>query len=96
MEGASAWLTKPHLDFSVDSETQEIQAVVLSEASLDDAGAVPELLDQSTGSVEQVGGDARQKEGIRGLRCQRYQAGSNSTSKVPVAAWELGPAPSRT
>ena len=41
----------------MDSETQEIQAVVLSEASLDDAGAVPELLDQSTESVEQVGGD---------------------------------------
>ena len=38
------------LHLSVDSETQEIQAVVLSEASLDDAGAVPELLDQSTES----------------------------------------------
>ena len=45
------------LHLSVDGETQEIQAVVLSEASLDDAGAAPELLDQSTGSVEQVGGD---------------------------------------
>ena len=31
--------------------------MVLSEASLDDAGAVPGLLDQSTESVEQVGGD---------------------------------------
>ena len=31
--------------------------MVLSEAGLDDAGAVPELLDQSTESVEQVGGD---------------------------------------
>ena len=29
---------------SVDSETQEIQAMVLSEASLDDAGAAPGLL----------------------------------------------------
>ena len=45
------------LHLSVDSETQEIQAVVLSEASLDDAGAVPELLDQSTESVEQMSGD---------------------------------------
>ena len=41
----------------MDSETQETQAVVLSEASLDDAGAAPELLDQSAESVEQVGGD---------------------------------------
>ena len=49
----------------MDSETQEIQAVVLSEASLDDAGAVPELLDQSTESVEQMSGwGLRQKEGI--------------------------------
>ena len=45
------------LHLSVDSETQEIQAVVLSEASLDDAGAVPELLDQSTEPVEQMSGD---------------------------------------
>ena len=30
---------------------------MLSEASLDDAGAVPELLDQSTESVEQMSGD---------------------------------------
>ena len=33
--------------------------------TLDDAGAVPELLDQSTESVEQMSGDgAYQKEGI--------------------------------
>ena len=31
--------------------------MVLSEAGLDDAGAVPELLDQSTESVEQMSGD---------------------------------------
>lgn len=45
------------LHLSVDSETHEIQAVVLSEAGLDDAGAVPELLDQITEPVEQLGGD---------------------------------------
>ena len=65
--GEGEWKVRQHgytkrrtwrkLHLSVDSETQEIQAVVLSEASLDDAGAVPELLDQSTESVEQVGGD---------------------------------------
>ena len=65
--GEGEWKVRQHgytkrrtwrkLHLSVDSETQEIQAVVLSEASLDDAGAAPELLDQSTESVEQVGGD---------------------------------------
>ena len=65
--GEGEWKVRQHgytkrrtwrkLHLSVDSATQEIQAVVLSEASLDDAGAVPELLDQNTESVEQVGGD---------------------------------------
>lgn len=35
----------------------EIQAVVLSEASLDDAGAVPEMLEQITEPIEQLDGD---------------------------------------
>ena len=62
--GEGEWKVRQHgytkrrtwrkLHLSVDSATQEIQAVVLSEAGLDDAGAVPELgLDQSTESVEQ-------------------------------------------
>ena len=65
--GEGEWKVRQHgytkrrtwrkLHLSVDSETQEIQAVVLSEASLDDAGAVPELLDQSTEPVEQMSGD---------------------------------------
>jgi hypothetical protein len=65
--GEGEWKVRQHgytkrrtwrkLHLSVDSATQEIQGVVLSEASLDDAGAVPDLLDQSTESVEQVGGD---------------------------------------
>ena len=67
MEGASAWLyqrrTWRKLHLSVDSATQEIQAVVLSEAGLDDAGAVPELLDQSTESVEQMSGDGPTTKG---------------------------------
>ena len=65
--GEGEWKVRQHgytkrrtwrkLHLSVDSETQEIQAVVLSEASLDDAGAVPDLLNQSTEPVEHVGGD---------------------------------------
>jgi hypothetical protein len=45
------------LHLSVDSATQEIEAVVLSAASLDDAAAVPELLAQSTEPVGQFSGD---------------------------------------
>ena len=67
MEGASAWLyqrrTWRKLHLSVDSETQEIQAVVLSEASLYDAGAAPDLLNQSTESVGQIGGDGPTTKG---------------------------------
>ena len=65
--GEGEWKVRQHgytkrrtwrkLHLSVDSETQEIQAVVLSEASLDDAGAVPVLMDQSTEPVEQMSGD---------------------------------------
>ena len=45
------------LDLSVDAASQEIQAVALSEASLDDAGAVPELLEQATAPVAQLSAD---------------------------------------
>ena len=65
--GEGEWKVRQHgytkrrtwrkLHLSVASETQEIQAVVLSVSCLDDAGAVPELLDQSTESVEQMSGD---------------------------------------
>ena len=65
--GEGEWKVRQHgyskrrtwrkLHLSVDSGSQEIQAVVLSEASLDDAGAVPELLDQMVEPVEQMSGD---------------------------------------
>ncbi len=45
------------LHLSVDSESHEIQAVVLSEASLDDAGAVSEMLEQIEEPIEQLDGD---------------------------------------
>jgi len=45
------------LHLSVDSDTHEIQAVALSEASLDDAGAVLEMLEQITEPIEQLDGD---------------------------------------
>ena len=56
--GEGEWRVRQHgyskrrtwrkLHLSVDSNSHEIQAVVLSEASLDDAGAVADLLDQIT------------------------------------------------
>lgn len=65
--GEGEWKVRQHgytkrrtwrkLHLSVDSATHEIQAVVLSEASLDDAGAVAELLDQITEPVEQLSAD---------------------------------------
>ena len=61
MEGASAWIWKRRtwrqLHLSGDGKTPEIEAVVLSEASLDDAAAVPELLGQRSRPVEQVSAD---------------------------------------
>ncbi len=65
--GEGEWKVRQHgyskrrtwrkLHLSLDSETQEIQGVVLSEASLDDAGAVADLLDQSTEPVEHFSAD---------------------------------------
>lgn len=65
--GEGEWKVRQHgyakrrswrkLHLSVDSETHEIGAVVLSKASLDDAGAVPELFDQMTEPVEQMSAD---------------------------------------
>ena len=65
--GEGEWKVRQHgytkrrtwrkLHLSVDSKTHEIQAVVLSEASLDDAGAVPEMLEQITEPIEQLDGD---------------------------------------
>lgn len=65
--GEGEWKVRQHgyakrrtwrkLHLGVDSGTQEIQAVVLSAASLDDAGAVGELLEQITEPVAQVSAD---------------------------------------
>lgn len=65
--GEGEWKVRQHgytkrrtwrkLHLSVDVVTQEIQAVALSEASLDDAGAVPELLEQTTEPVAQLSAD---------------------------------------
>ena len=45
------------LHLSVDEATQEIQAVVLTEARVDDAEAGQQLLTETPGEIEQVSGD---------------------------------------
>ena len=65
--GEGEWKVRQHgytkrriwrkLHLSVDVATQEIHGVLLSAASLDDAGAVPELLEQTTEPVAQLSAD---------------------------------------
>lgn len=65
--GEGEWKVRKHgyskrrtwrkLHLSVDSATQKIQAVVLTEAGVDDAEVTPELLDQTPVPIEQVSAD---------------------------------------
>jgi hypothetical protein len=65
--GEGEWKVRQHgyskrrtwrkLHLAVDVVSGEIQAIVLSEASLDDAGAMPDLLDEITEPIEQMDAD---------------------------------------
>lgn len=65
--GEGEWKVRQHgyskrrtwrkLHLSVNADTHEVEAVVLSEASLDDAEAGQMLLDETTGDIEQVDAD---------------------------------------
>ncbi len=65
--GEGEWKVRQHgyskrrtwrkLHLSVDADSHEIQAVVLSEASLDDAEAGKQLLTQTSGEINQVDAD---------------------------------------
>lgn len=65
--GEGEWKVRQHgysqrrtwrkLHLSVDENTQELQAVVLTEAGVDDAEAGIQLLAETPGELEQVGGD---------------------------------------
>lgn len=65
--GEGEWKVRQHgyskrrtwrkLHLSVDENTQELQAVVLTEAGVDDAEAGKQLLDESPGGIGRVGGD---------------------------------------
>jgi IS5 family transposase len=65
--GEGEWKVRQHgytkhrtwrkLHLSVDETTQEIQAVVLTEAGVDDAEAGRQLVDETPGPIEQVSGD---------------------------------------
>ena len=65
--GEGEWKVRKHgyskrrtwrkLHLNVDSATHEIQAMLLTEASMDDAEATPELLEQTSAPVEQLSAD---------------------------------------
>lgn len=65
--GEGEWKVRQHgyskrrtwrkLHLSVDENSQELQAVVLTEAGVDDAEAGKQLLDETPGDIERVGGD---------------------------------------
>ncbi len=65
--GEGEWKVRQHgyskrrtwrkLHLSVDENSQELQAVVLSEAGVDDAEAGQQLLEQTPGDIQRVGGD---------------------------------------
>ena len=55
--GYSKRRTWRKLHLAVDSQTGEVQAVILSEASMDDAAAVPQMLEQITEPMEQLSAD---------------------------------------
>lgn len=65
--GEGEWKVRQHgyskrrtwrkLHLSVDENSQELQAVVLTEASVDDAEAGLELLEQTPGRINKAGGD---------------------------------------
>jgi hypothetical protein len=65
--GEGEWKVRQHgyskrrtwrkLHLSVDENTQELQAVVLTEAGVDDAEAGKQVLDETPGEIGRVGGD---------------------------------------
>jgi IS5 family transposase len=55
--GYSKHRTWRKLHLSLDEQSQEIQAVVLTEAGVDDAEAGGQLLDETPGPIQQVSGD---------------------------------------
>jgi IS5 family transposase len=65
--GEGEWKVRQHgytkrrtwrkLHMSVDEATHQVQAVVLTEAGMDDAEVGGQLLDKTPGPIEQVGGD---------------------------------------
>lgn len=55
--GVSKRRTWRKLHLSVDSATHEVRAVVLTEAGVDDAEVVPQLLEETEGEIDQLSAD---------------------------------------
>jgi IS5 family transposase len=81
--GEGEWKVRQHgyskrrtwrkLHLGIDEARGEIQAVVLSEASLDDAAAAPDLLAQTQARIEQVSGDGAYDKGKVYTACQEQE-----------------------
>jgi len=81
--GEGEWKVRQHgyskrrtwrkLHLSVDEATQSIEAVVLTEAGVDDAEAGGDLLDETGGSLEQVSADGAYDKRKFYDACQRHQ-----------------------
>lgn len=99
--GEGEWKVRQHgytkrrtwrkLHLSVDSGSQEIQAVVLSEASLDDAGAVPAMLEQITEPIEQLDGDGAYDKRKVYDSCDEYGIGRVAIPpRIDARIWQHG------
>ena len=71
--GYSKHRTWRKLHLAVDPQNGEIQSVVLSENSVDDASALPQLLDQVERPIEQVSGDGSYDKAKVYAECIRRQ-----------------------
>lgn len=99
--GEGEWKVRQHgyskrrtwrkLHLSVDSDTHEIEAVLLSESSLDDAGAVEDLLDQITEPIEQLDADGAYDKRKVYETCEEHGIGKIAIPpRIDARIWQHG------
>ena len=99
--GEGEWKVRQHgyskrrtwrkLHLNVDSDSHEIQAVVLSESSLDDAGAVDDLLDQTTEPIEQLDADGAYDKRKVYNACDEHGIGKVAIPpRIDARIWQHG------
>lgn len=99
--GEGEWKVRQHgyskrrtwrkLHLSVNEDTQELQALVLTEANVDDAEAGKKLIDDTPGSIEAVGGDgAYDKRKFYEAATQRGIQQVNVPPRRDAKIWQHG------